>query len=62
MSGHYGHRQEVERTTEFRVETEDLEKKLAEIYARIEGGEDASDLTAPRGACASVVAAPLKLV
>ena len=49
--GHYGRNQSVAKVTELRHETEDLEKQLAEIYARIEGGEDTADLTAPRGAC-----------
>ncbi len=50
MSTHYGYKQEVLRLQEERCEQQDLEKRLAEIYARIDGGEDASDLTAPRGA------------
>lgn len=51
MSGHYGHAQEVLAKQAERCEQQDLEKRLAEIYAGIEGGEDASDLTAPRGTC-----------
>ena len=49
-SGHYSHQQEVLQRQAERHETEELEKKLADIYARVEGGEDAADLTAPRGA------------
>ena len=52
--GHFGRNQAVAKVAELRHETEDLEKQLAEIYARIEGGEDAADLTAPRGACPRV--------
>lgn len=50
MSTHYGHLQDVQLQAEERAEQQDLEKKLAQIYARIDGGEWASDLTAPRGA------------
>lgn len=49
-STHYGHLQEVQRRQEEACETQDLERRLAEIYSRIEGGDDASDLTAPQGA------------
>ena len=47
----YGWKQECARKETLRVETEDLEKRLAEIYGGIEGGvERCADLTAPRGA------------
>ena len=49
-STHFGHLQEVQRRQEEACETQDLERRLAEIYSRIEGGDDASDLTAPQGA------------
>ena len=45
----YGHLQECARKAEERAATQDLEKRLAELYACVEGGEDCADLTAPRG-------------
>ena len=47
----YGHMQECARKAEERCAVQDLEKRLAQLYAGIEGGEDCADLTAPRGAC-----------
>lgn len=46
----YGHQQECARQAEARCETQDLEKRLAELYSCLDGGEDCADLTAPRGA------------
>lgn len=46
----YGHQQECARKAEERCSMQDLEKRLAELYAGLEGGEDCADLTAPRGA------------
>jgi hypothetical protein len=46
----YGHQQECARKAAERCETQDLEARLARIYAAIEGGDDAADMTAPRGA------------
>ncbi len=46
----YAHQQACARKAAERCEVQDLERRLAEIYAGIEGGEDAADLTAPRGA------------
>jgi hypothetical protein len=46
----YGHQQDCARKAAERWEVQDLEAKLAHIYAGIEGGEDAADMTAPRGA------------
>lgn len=45
----HGHQQEVLRKQTEEHAIQDLEQRLAEIYAGIEGGEDVSDLTAPRG-------------
>ena len=47
----YGHLQECARKAEEQCAVQDLEKRLAQLYAGIEGGEDCADLTAPRGAC-----------
>ena len=46
----YGHLQECARKAEERCAVQDLEKRLAQLYAGIDGGEDCADLTAPRGA------------
>jgi hypothetical protein len=46
----YGHQQDCARKAAERWEVQDLEAKLAHIYAAIEGGDDAADMTAPRGA------------
>ena len=46
----YGHLQECARKAAERHGTQDLEKRLAQLYAGLEGGEDCADLTGPRGA------------
>ena len=51
----YGHQQECARKAEERCSMQDLEKRLAELYAGLEGGEDCADLTAPRGAFRSAL-------
>ncbi len=51
----YGYQQDCARAAAERGEVQDLEKRLAHIYAAIEGGEDASDLTAPRGASFALI-------
>jgi hypothetical protein len=45
----YGHQQECARKAEERCTTQDLEKRLAQLYAGLEGGEDCADLTSTRG-------------
>lgn len=45
----YAHEQECERLLQERCEMEEVERRLATLYAGVPGGEDSADLTAPRG-------------
>jgi len=46
----YAHEQDCEKTVlQERCEMDEVERRLAALYAGVPGGEDCGDLTAPRG-------------
>jgi len=45
----YAHEQDCERLLQERCEMDEVERRLAALYAGVPGGEDCGDLTAPRG-------------